>query len=181
MYYAPQAIHARLTYWYQGLDLVISSILPSEGPVAGATLVTVSGFGFSNLGRPRCRFGMHDTEAAALPSASSDDVLAEGASLNFIVCSSPPYVLDTGMASERVTFEISLNGAAGDYSASGLLFEYQQRCADLPRSATTCGNEPFDDPHDQPSEAEAVISCCSVDTCARNEISLHERGVCTAG
>ena len=127
--------YAEFTYWP---DAAVLALEPAAGPVAGGTLVTVTGVGLKDAAT--CRFGDAVVEGAYVvgservtldrvafedyPSAAnateSPTRWVSRATLNVVsrvVCRAPP------AAAGRVAVEIS--NARGDFSADGFDFEFR--------------------------------------------------------
>ena len=87
-------------------NVIVSSISPRFGPMAGSTLIIIEGNGFLDTTTLSCKFGRVD------PSVSAGTFINS----NKISCVSPP----NEMGPTKI--EVSVNGI--DYSDSGQRFEY---------------------------------------------------------
>ena len=127
--------HVEFTYWP---DATVLALEPAAGPVAGGTLVTVTGVGLKDAAT--CRFGdvvvegayvvgservtldrvAFDEHPSAANASESPTRWVSRATLNVVsrvVCRAPP------AAAGRVAIEIS--NARGDFSADGFDFEFR--------------------------------------------------------
>lgn len=84
----------------------VAAILPTNGPVSGSTLVTVTGTKFRSEYTPVCRFGTVGTVQATYHSGS------------LFVCLSP-----AASGAAAIALEVSNNNQ--DFSSSGVVFTYQ--------------------------------------------------------
>ena len=93
------------TYYDAARHVTLSAVFPSEGPVAGGTLVTLTGLGFADLG---ARVGFFSEVDGTSTNSTVAATLAFGAFRGRVLtCRTPPSATN---AAGAVRLELSLNG-----------------------------------------------------------------------
>ena len=90
-----------IEWYYDNPLLIVSSVLPNEGPAAGGTPVTIRGSSLVNIGTPYCKFGslppvqgiLLNESATAPGEVLSGSHPSSGERISGVVCASPSHLV----------------------------------------------------------------------------------------